>query len=180
MILNCPHCENQFYVPDERAGETVNCHKCKRPVEAPAKPAPANDKDGSIVTSFDLSKRAKPGTETEAVANVRHDLKVRLTFRRGFRRLALLLSVMLGPLAFFAISGVGGFSFNDYLLLVRSIFGFYESVNETVRVGVEFVVIWVSGFIVVWVFYLFLSFVVRGFYDAGRNKPKTSPLDHAH
>ncbi|RKY07567.1 MAG: hypothetical protein DRP65_10285 [Planctomycetota bacterium] len=173
MILDCPHCENQFYIPDERAGETVNCHKCKRPVEAPAKPAPGNDKGGSIVTSFDLGKRAKPGTETEAIANVRHDSKVRLTFRRGFRRLALVLSVMLGPVAFFTIEDVGGFSFNDYLLLIRSIFGFFGS-NETVRVGVEFVTIWVSGFIMVWVLYLLLSFVVHGFYDAGIGKPKTS------
>jgi len=171
MILNCPHCENQFYVPDERAGETVNCHKCKRPVEAPEKPAPKSDNEGAIVTSFDLGKRAKSGPETEAVASVRHDSKVRLTFRRGFRRLALLLSVMLGPIAFFAISGVGGFSFNDYLLLVRSIFGFYKSANETVCVGVEFAVIWVSGFIMVWVLYLFASFIVRGFFDSVSYKP---------
>ena len=176
MILNCPHCENEFYVRDELAGEAVNCHKCKRPVQAPAKSAPTSDKEGTIVTDYNFRQGAKPGmeTKTEADTKAQHDTKVRTTPRRGFRRLALVASVMVGPVSFFAISGVGGFTINDYLMLVRSIFGFFESANETVRVGVEFIVIWVSGFIVVWAIYWLLSFLVRGFYDAGSKKPKTS------
>jgi predicted Zn finger-like uncharacterized protein len=173
MILNCPHCENEFYVRDELAGETVNCHKCKRPVQAPAKPAPTSDNEGTIVTSFDFRQGAKPGMETKTK---QHDSKVKITPRRGFRRLALLASVIIGPVIFFSISGVGSFTINDYLLLVRSIFdfGFFESANETVRVGVEFIAIWVSGFIVVWALYWLLSFLVRGFFDEGSEKAKTS------
>lgn len=171
MILNCPHCENEFYVRDELAGETVNCHKCKRPVQAPAKPAPTSDNEGSIVTSFDYRQGAKPGMETKTK---QHDLKVRITPGRGFRRLGLIASILLGPVVFFAVEGAGGFTINDYLLLVRSIFGFLESANETVQVGVEFIVIWVSGFIVVWALYWLLSFLVRGFFDEGSKKAKTS------
>lgn len=174
MILKCPHCENEFYVRDELAGETVNCHKCKRPVQAPEKPAPRSDNEGTIVTSFDLGLRSKPEAETEAVTKERNDSKSKLTFRRGFRRLALLLSVMLGPIAFFAIEGAGGFTINDYLLLIRSSFPFLENANETLRAGVEFVAICLGGFIVVWALYLLASFIVQGFLDSVSDKPEKS------
>ena len=36
MIANCPYCRNEFYVPVDLGGRTVNCAKCKKPVHAPA------------------------------------------------------------------------------------------------------------------------------------------------
>ena len=35
MIANCPYCQNEFYVPVDRGGETVKCSKCRKPVHAP-------------------------------------------------------------------------------------------------------------------------------------------------
>jgi predicted Zn finger-like uncharacterized protein len=168
MILNCPHCENEFYVPDELAGETVNCHKCKRPVLAPAK-AKVPGEEAAIVTDFDLRHGAVAETKAEADTQTQTGTKMqtcnRITPRRGFRRLALLVSLILGPLVFIGLAIRSGYALGYYLIWVNSFFELLEGLSPTTRVLLEFVMLWAGGFAVVWAFYSLGSFIVSGFFE---------------
>jgi predicted Zn finger-like uncharacterized protein len=70
MILNCPHCENEFYIHDELAGVTVNCHKCKKPVEAPAKTVVTVEESGSVTgqETLPIAPKAETHLKTEVSA----------------------------------------------------------------------------------------------------------------
>lgn len=83
MIATCSHCKNRFYVPVELAGTTVDCTKCKKPVQAPARPAEAKD-DG--LTHIAESKLSGPAVTESG--------EKRTNLPRGFVRLAFVLSIM--------------------------------------------------------------------------------------
>ena len=172
MILNCPHCENEFYIHDELAGVTVNCHKCKKPVEAPAKTVVTVEESGSVAGDNDLQAAAKTGAHTTTEAGTKPHKHKRITLCRGFRRLTLLVSVLLGPLIFLGVAIRGDYTLNNYLICVNETFGFLVSLNPTLRVAIEFALLWAGGFVLVWAFYCLLWFVATGFYDAGEQTPE--------
>jgi len=83
MIATCPHCKNRFYVPVELAGKTVDCVRCKKPVQAPAKPAEAED---DSVTPIAESKAGGSATTLNGGR--------RINLHKGFIRLAFVLSLI--------------------------------------------------------------------------------------
>lgn len=165
MILNCPHCENEFYIRDEFAGKTVNCHKCKKPVDAPAKPVVTGDESGLVAGDNDLKGAAKTGAHTSTEAGTMPHKHKKITLRRGFRRLVLLVSVLLGPLIFLSVAIRGDDTLNNYLICVNATFGFLNSLNPTLCVAIEFALLLVGGFVLVWAIYGLLFFVVAGFFE---------------
>ncbi len=174
MILNCPHCENEFYIHDELAGVTVNCHKCKKPVEAPAKTVATGDDGGSAAGDNDLQGATKVGAHTSTEAGIKPHKHKRITLRRGFRRLTLLVSVLLGPLTFLGVAIRGDYTHNNYPIFIHAAFGFFDGPNPTlgVAIAIEYALFWVGGFVLVWAIYGLLWFVVAGFYDAGEQTPE--------
>ena len=165
MILNCPHCENEFYIRDELAGKTVNCHKCKKPVDAPSKTIVTGDDGVPVAGQDNLPGAPKVETHMKTEAGTKPHKHKRITLRRGFRRLTLLVSVLLGPLIFLGVAIRGGYSLDNYLICVNTTFGFLHDLNPTLRVGVEFGLLWLSGFVFVWAFYCLLWFVAAGFFE---------------
>ncbi len=172
MILNCPHCENEFYIHDELAGVTVNCHKCKKPVEAPAKTVVIVEESGSVAGDTNLQGVAKAETHIKTESGSKPHKHKRITLSRGFRRLTLLVSVLLGPVIFLSVAIRGDYTLNNYLIFIHATFGFLDGLNPTLRVAIEFGLLWVCGFVLVWMIYGLLWFVATGFYDAGEQAPK--------
>jgi predicted Zn finger-like uncharacterized protein len=165
MILNCPHCENEFYIHDELAGVTVNCHKCKKPVDAPAKTVVTSNDEDSVAGDYDLPAAPKAKTHIKARPGSKPHKHKRINLIRGFRRLTLLLSVLLGPVIFLGVAIRGVYSFNNYLIFIYAAFGFLDSLNPTLRVTIEYALFWVGGFLVVWAIYGLLWFVTTGFFE---------------
>jgi len=172
MILNCPHCENEFYIRDELAGKTVKCHRCKKPVDAPSKTVMTGDDDGSVVGDNDLQAAAKTGAHTPMEAGTKTHKHKRITLRRGFRRLTLLVSVLLGPVIFLGVAIRGDYTLNNYLIFIHAAFGFLDGLNPMLCVGLEYALFWAGGFVLVWTIYGLLWFVAAGFYDAGEQTPE--------
>jgi predicted Zn finger-like uncharacterized protein len=172
MILNCPHCENEFYIRDELAGQTVSCHRCKKPVEAPAKTfAPIEQTQNVPSTqqeSLPVAPDAEPGIKAQAGAVEKKGGTI--TLRRGLRRLALFLSILLGPVLFLVVSIRAGFNFDDYLIRINVIFSFLDRLKPNLRIIVEFGLLWVIGFLSVWAVYGLVSFLVGGFFKADAKK----------
>ena len=174
MILNCPHCENEFYVRDEFAGKTVNCHKCKKPVDAPSKTVVTSDDGGSVAGDNDLQGTAKIEAHTSREVGTKPHKHKRITLCRGFRRLTLLVSVLLGPLIFLSVAIRGDYTLNNYPIFINKSFGFFVGLKLTlgVAIAIEYALFWVGGFVVVWAIYGLLWFIVAGFYDAGEQTPE--------
>jgi predicted Zn finger-like uncharacterized protein len=169
MILNCPHCENEFYIHDELAGVTVNCHKCKKPVEAPAKTVVTVEESGSVTEKDTMPRAPKAETHLKTEASVKPYKHKRLTLCRGFRRLTLLVSVLLGPLIFLSEALRGDYTLNNYPIFIHKAFGLFKGLKLTlgVAIAIEYALFWLAGFVVVWAIYGLLWFVATGFYDAG-------------
>ena len=174
MILNCPHCENEFYIRDELAGKTVNCHKCKKPVDAPSKTVATGDKSVPVEEQDKLPRASKAETHIKAEVGTKPHKHKRITLCRGFRRLTLLVSVLLGPLIFLSVAIRGNYTLNNYPIFIHAAFGLFDGLNLTlgVAVAIEYAIFWVGGFVFVWVIYGLLWFVATGFYDAGEQTPE--------
>jgi predicted Zn finger-like uncharacterized protein len=172
MILNCPHCENEFYIHDELAGVTVNCHKCKKPVEAPAKTVVTVEESGSVAGEYDLQAAPKAETHIKTEPGSKPHRHKRITLQRGFRRLTLLVSVLLGPLIFLSMAIRGDYTLNNYLIFIHAAFGFLDGLDPTLRVALEYALLWVGGFVVIWAIYGLIWFVAAGFFDAREETPE--------
>lgn len=178
MVTSCPHCGNEFYIRDELAGETVSCHKCKKPVEAPAK-APATEEDtGGITTEHDLRSETKtePDTKTKSVTGAKESKRKRKTrminLRGGFRRLALVVSVLVGPALFIVTIIPDGYTLGDYLASARGLYTFGTHLDKTMSAVLDFLVLWVMGFATAWAVYGMISFIVKGFIDTSGMQTK--------
>jgi hypothetical protein len=150
MVIGCPHCGNRFYVPDERAGQIVSCHKCKKPVQAPAKAVRSIDNVPAV-----MDGQGDIAPKTQAVK--------RINLRAGFRRLTFMVSVLAGFVLFITTVVEDGYTLNDYLASVREICTFGGYRGGTIGVFLDFLIPWVTGFAGVWVAYAMVSFIVAGF-----------------
>jgi hypothetical protein len=92
--------------------------------------------------------------------------------QRGFRRLTLLVSVLLGPVIFLSVAIRGDYTLNNYIIFIHATFGFLDGLNPTLCVALEYALFWAGGFVVIWAIYGLLWFVVTGFYDAGAQSPE--------
>jgi len=169
MVTSCPHCGNEFYIRDELAGTTVSCHKCKKPVEAPAKAPATEDDTGGITTEHDLRNETKtePDTKTKSGTGAKESkIKTRMiNLRGGFRRLALVVSVLAGPVLFIVTIIPGGYTLGDYLASAGELCTFGTHLDKTMSTVVDFLILWVMGFATAWAVYGIISFIVKGFID---------------
>ncbi|HEV58046.1 MAG TPA: hypothetical protein ENN87_11235 [Phycisphaerales bacterium] len=78
MIAQCPHCDNEFYVPPDVVGQKVPCTKCRHDVRVVA----PSDGDGA------------GGSNQTIIYNTLSD---GVNLREGFKRLALVTSFLMGP-----------------------------------------------------------------------------------
>ena len=169
MILNCPHCENEFYIHDELAGVTVNCHKCKKPVEAPAKTVVTVEESDSVAGQDTLPLPTAPKAETplKTGAGTKPHKHKRITLCRGFRRLTLLVSVICGPLIFIIVAIRGDYTLNNYPIFIHKAFGFFDGLKLTlgVAIAIEYALFWLGGLVAVWAIYGLFWFIATGFFE---------------
>ena len=180
MITSCPHCGNDFYIRDELAGKTVSCHKCKKPVEAPAKAAATEDDTGAITTEHDLRSETKtePDTKTKSGTGTKESKRKRKTrminLRRGFRRFALVVSVLSGPVLFIVTIIPDGYTLDAYLASARAVYTFDTHLGKIMSAVLDFLILWVMGFAIAWAVYGMISFIVKGFIDTSGARQKGS------
>ena len=180
MITSCPHCGNDFHIRDELAGKTVSCHKCKKPVEAPAKAASSEDDTGAITTEHDLRSETKtePDTRTKSGTGAKESKRKRKTrminLRRGFRRFALIVSVLSGPVLFIVTIIPDGYTLDAYLASARAVYTFDTHLGKIMSDVLDFLILWVMGFAIAWAVYGMISFIVKGFIDTSGVRQKGS------
>jgi predicted Zn finger-like uncharacterized protein len=178
MIANCPHCGNDFYIRDELAGKMVSCHKCKKPVEAPAKAASSEDDTGTITTNYDLRSETKtePNTRTKSGTGVKENKrKTRMiNLGRGFRRLALIVSVLSGPVLFIVTIIPDGYTLDAYLASAKAVYTFDTHLGKIMSDVLDFLILWVMCFAIAWAVYGIISFIVKGFVDTSSSRQKRS------
>lgn len=179
MVTRCPHCGNDFYIRDELAGKTVSCHKCKKPVEAPEKAAASEDDTGVITTDYDLRSETKtePDTKTKSGTGGKESKrkrKTRINLRRGFRRLALVVSVLLGPVLFIVTIIPDGYSLGAYLASAKAVYTFDTHPGKIMSDVLDFLILWVMCFAIAWAVYGMISFIVKGFVDTSSGRQKGS------
>jgi predicted Zn finger-like uncharacterized protein len=177
MVTSCPHCGNEFYIRDELAGKKVRCHKCKKQVEAPKKAPVTEDDTGGITTEHDLRSEIKMESDTktksctEAKESKRKTRMINL--RGGFRRLALVVSVLVGPVLFIVTIIPDGYTLGDYLASARGLYTFGTHLDKTMSDVLDFVILWVMCFATAWAVYGMISFIVKGFIDTSVTQTKT-------
>ncbi len=180
MITRCPHCGNDFYIRDELAGKTVSCHKCKKPVEAPEKAAASEDDTGVITTDYDLRSETKtePDTKTKSGTGTKESKRKRKTrtinLRRGFRRFALIVSVLSGPVLFIVTIIPNGYTLGDYLASAKAVYTFDTHLGKIMSTVLDFLILWIMGFAIAWAVYGMISFIVKGFIDTSSSRQKGS------
>jgi predicted Zn finger-like uncharacterized protein len=176
MVTICPHCGNEFYIRDELAGKKVRCHKCKKQVEAPAKAAASEDEAGEITTEHDLRSAAKtkPDKKTKSSTGGKESKrKTRvINLHRGFRRLALIVSVALGPVVFILMVIPDDYTLEAYLASAKSVYTFDTYLDRITSAILDFLILWVIGFAIAWVVYGAISFIVSGFLDTSGARKK--------
>jgi hypothetical protein len=66
----------------------------------------------------------------------------------------------------------GDYTLNNYLIFIHTAFGFLDSLDPTLRVALEYALLWVGGFVVIWAIYGLIWFVAAGFFDAREETPE--------
>ena len=73
---------------------------------------------------------------------------------------------------FLVVSIRAGFKLDDYLVRINVIFRFLDRLEPALRIIVEFCLLWLIGFLLVWAVYGLISFLIAGFFktDAQRKE----------
>ncbi|MBN1817552.1 MAG: hypothetical protein JW828_09325 [Sedimentisphaerales bacterium] len=141
MFANCPHCNNNFYVARDRIGQVVECTKCKGKVQIGA---------GSVGAPLPHN----PATDNYVRYNHPNS---GVNLREGFKRLALMASLLLGPI----IWGV---------IAARDLYTINASFSEPIDNSLRFLIIWAIGFTGSWIAFLAGALLVRGFAIGRRSR----------
>ena len=140
MIASCPHCKNEFYVSPDNVGQKVLCGKCRQEIRI------VSDASAAAGTLSDPTRAL--GALWDGV-----------NMREGFKRLALVTSLLLGPIIWSVIKAKDLYTLNA---------SFSEPVDNSLR----FLIIWGIGFTGCWAAYVVARMLVGSFAIGRRQRER--------